>query len=79
MNSSTIGAADCTGNRPFELWFEPLSHGRRGFAFACDASGQIDLDGLSERAMANYMLARTLVGRDYSSPVVIRRRCGPGG
>ena len=60
----------------FDLWFEPLACNRPGFAFSCDAEGHIDLDRLSQRALANYMLARTLIGRDYSSPVVVRRISG---
>jgi hypothetical protein len=76
MHTSTSFTADCAGPFCFELWFEPLAHGRRGFAFVCDPSGRIDLDALSSRGRANYMLARTLVGRDFASPQVVRRNCG---
>jgi hypothetical protein len=63
---------DRTDPRRFELWFAPLAPARRGYAFPCDASGRIKLDGLSQRARANYMLARTLVGRDFACPAVVR-------
>jgi hypothetical protein len=75
MITSLGATAVRESSRTFELWFEPLAHNRPGFAFACDAAGHIDMDELSQRALANYMLARTLVGRDYSSPVIVRRVC----
>jgi hypothetical protein len=54
----------------FELRYEPLS-GRVALSFPCDANGRGDVDRLSERARANYLLAGTLVGRDYAVPVVL--------
>lgn len=54
----------------FELRFESLFHSGRGLAFPCDASGDVNLDALSERARINYLDARTTVGRDYSVPRV---------
>lgn len=38
----------------------------------CDARGQVDLDGLSDKLRTAYLGARALVGRDYSYPVMAR-------
>jgi hypothetical protein len=73
MSTSPVASIDSGSSQRFELRFEPFAQTRRGFAFACDAAGNIDLDRLSHHAFANYMLARTLVGRDYACPVVVRR------
>ena len=54
----------------FELRYVPLS-GRVALSFPCDAKGRVDVDRLSERARANYLLACALVGRDYAVPVVM--------
>jgi hypothetical protein len=53
----------------FELRYAPLS-GRVALSFPCDSAGRVDLGRLSERARANYLLACTLIGRDYAVPVV---------
>lgn len=53
----------------FLLTFLPL-HGGRAFSFPCDAAGLVMIDTLSEASRANYLLARTLVGRDYQGPMV---------
>lgn len=58
----------------YELRFASLFHEGRGFAFACDADGRIDLDTLSERARDCYLYARALVGQDFARPVVQRVR-----
>lgn len=56
---------------PHQLYFASLFHPGRALSFPCDHCGQVQLDGLSERARNNYFLARTAVGRDYSVPMVI--------
>ena len=62
---------DSTGSRAtYELRFDDLFVTGRGFAFPCDAEGRVDLDRLSERARANYLYARALVGRLTARPVV---------
>jgi hypothetical protein len=48
----------------------------RALSFACDCHGEVQLDGLSERARNNYFLARTTVGRDFGHPVVIALESG---
>ena len=66
-------AATATQSNYFELRFVSLFHEGRALAFPCDAQGAVDLDGLSERARINYFTARTTIGRDYSTPIVLRR------
>ena len=54
----------------FMLCFRSLFDSGRGYAFPCDDCGQVDLDGLSERARNNYFFARATVGRELAVPVV---------
>lgn len=59
-----------TGAR-FELCYRGLFDPGRGFVFPCDAQGCVDLDRLSERALANYLFARATVGAELAAPVVL--------
>lgn len=59
-------------NPSFELRFDLLFQPGRGLAFPCHADGRVDLDGLSERARDNYLIARAIVGRDFTTPFVRR-------
>ncbi len=54
----------------FELRFQSLFDSGRGYAFPCDCTGRVDLDGLSERARNNYLYARAMVGRELSVPAL---------
>lgn len=54
----------------YEIRFSSLSQEGRGLAFPCDAKGHVDLDDLSEPARNNYLYARALVGREFSTPSV---------
>ena len=65
-------AASMPFESEFEVHFRSLF--RRGFEliFPCDREGHVDLDGLSERAKTNYLFARAMVGREYTSPAVRR-------
>ena len=56
--------------RQFQLCFRSLLHSSRAYAFPCSANGQVNLDGLSERARTNYLYARAMVGRELSAPAV---------
>ncbi len=56
----------------YELRFDSLFNEGRALAFPCDASGQVYLDRLSERARNNYLYARAVVGREYGNPLVQR-------
>ena len=55
-----------------QLRFESLFQQGRALAFPCDERGQVELDGLSERARRNYLYARAVVGREYATPTVVR-------
>lgn len=55
----------------YELRFPSLFDAGRGFAFPCDADGGVDLASLSERARASLQHARTAVGRDLATPIVL--------
>jgi len=54
----------------YELRFQSLNRQGRGWAFPCDAQGEVDLDRMSERARNNYFFARALMGREYAFPRV---------
>lgn len=58
----------------FQLRFPSLAGGGGGggYAFPCDAHGQVDLDCLSEEARNNYLYARAMVGREVGAPAVER-------
>lgn len=58
----------------FELRFESLSHPGRALTFPCDASGCVELDGLSDPARCNYLYARAVVGREFATPSVVPGR-----
>jgi len=57
----------------FELRFQSLFHEGRALVFPCDATGRVELDALTERARQNYLYARVVIGREYSTPRVVRR------
>jgi hypothetical protein len=54
----------------FLLRFRSLFDEGRGLAFPCDRQGRVDLDGLGERALNNYLYARTVIGREFLTPAV---------
>lgn len=56
----------------FELRYRSLHVQGRGYAFPCDAAGQVDLDQLSEPVRENYFFARAMVGFDLQAPQVCR-------
>ena len=68
MNTSS---ASNTDEARFELRYRSLSPHRCGYAFPCDAQGQVNLDLLSERARENYLYARAMVGFDLLHPQVL--------
>jgi len=61
---------DTSTTNQFELRFQSLFDSGRGFAFPCDPSGRVNLDGLSDRARNNYLYARAMVGRELAVPAV---------
>jgi len=56
----------------YELRFPSLFHEGRGYSFPCDAAGRVDVDALAEKARLNYFYARTVVGREVATPLVLR-------
>ena len=52
----------------WELRFEPLFAGHRGYVFPCDSQGRVDMNSLSERALQNYLYARAMMGRETAWP-----------
>ena len=60
-----------TGTCRYELRFISLFNGGRGYAFACDARGHVDISDLSEPLRNNYFYARTVIGREFSVPSVV--------
>ena len=69
MNAETMERADCA---EFELRFQSLLDAGSAYAFPCDSKGHVDMDRLSDRARANYLYARTVVGREVLTPSVQR-------
>ena len=54
----------------YELRFRSLFDPGGGYAFPCDASGEVDLDSLSENGRNHYFFARTAVGGEFHMPTV---------
>ena len=65
-----LSHVDRAGPNTFLLRFQSLFDPGRAYAFPCDAVGHVDMDALSERVRNNYLYARTVVGRDVSTPKV---------
>ena len=56
----------------FELHFVSLNNPGRGVVVPCDAAGQVDMNGLTDRLKSAYLGARAMIGRDYTFPAVVR-------
>jgi hypothetical protein len=54
----------------YELLFACLFKPGRGFAFPCDAEGNVALDDLCDSRRDNYFYARAVVGRELQFPMV---------
>ena len=39
-------------------------------SFPCDAEGCVDLDGLCDRKRCDYLFAHTLIGKNFTMPVI---------
>jgi hypothetical protein len=61
-----------TNHSSYELRFTSLFDAGRALSFPCDAAGRVDIDSLSGRARLNYFYARTVIGREFSTPEVQR-------
>jgi len=53
-----------------ELRYQSLFNAGRALSFPCDAEGHVQMDLLSNNALANYLYARVVVGREYARPLV---------
>jgi len=45
-------------------------HSSKRLEFPCDDKGIVLMDNLTERAKANYLYARAMLGREYLTPQV---------
>lgn len=54
----------------YELRFQPLAPEGESFTFPCDASGHVDMDGLSDNDRREYLYARAMMGRELTPPAV---------
>jgi hypothetical protein len=61
----------------YELRFRDLNKTGHGYAFDCDAAGHVDLDSLTDRQREMYLFVRSLVGRDFATPIVQRKDTKP--
>jgi hypothetical protein len=59
-----------TARSRYELRIASLFHEGRGFAFPCNADGQVDPAALSDGARRTLAAALAAVGRDYATPTV---------
>lgn len=49
-----------------ELRYQSLFNPGRALSLPCDAEGRVQLDLPGDRALANYLYARVVVGREYA-------------
>jgi hypothetical protein len=59
-----------SNQQPHLIYFQSLFQHGRGFAFPCDAAGQVDMDAMTEHTRANYLFARAMIGREFAFPCV---------
>jgi len=57
----------------FELRFQSLRNAGHAISFPCDASGEVNMDKLSEVERVRYFYARAVIGREFSFPLKQRR------
>lgn len=71
LGTGTAGTPPAPTARAFHVRYASLFCPGRSLAFPCDATGWVDLQALPEHARDNYLIARALVGRDYSEHLVM--------
>ena len=54
----------------YELRYPDRRDPGRGYAFACDASGHVDIDQLDQRDRIDYLYARVVAGHLLARPFV---------
>ena len=70
MDASQPLQTEAQSQGQYVLRFQSLFNEGRAYAFPCDASGNVDMDALSERARDNYLYARAVIGREVAVPAV---------
>jgi hypothetical protein len=70
MNTLASKLLASVATMPYQLRFTSLHDRGRALSIPCDANGNVDLDGLTERLRVAYFGARAMVGREYSCPTV---------
>lgn len=70
MNTHSMSLAADTPPARYEIRFQSLFNEGRALAFPCDERGHVVMDALSERARTNYLYARAVVGREFTTPSV---------
>ena len=70
MDASQMTQGHAQPQGQYVLRFQSLFNEGRAYAFPCDASGNVDMDSLSERARDNYLYARAVIGREVAVPAV---------
>jgi len=63
-------SAAVTSDSRYELLFPCLFKPGRGYAFPCDADGNVAIDDLCDRSRDNYFYARAVVGMELSVPTI---------
>lgn len=71
LESTADGAGGKVESGKFELRFSSLFQPGRGLSFPCNASGEVDTESMSARAVANLQRARRQVGAEFATPQVI--------
>lgn len=54
----------------YQLQFRSLRQRGNSYSFPCSEDGRVDLDGLTEDALNDYLFARTVVGGEFARPSV---------
>lgn len=57
-------------NSSHELRYQSLFNPGRALSFPCDVDGRVQMELLGDHALANYLYARVVVGREYAFPQV---------
>lgn len=70
MNPSFTPTTAAAARPRYELLFACLFNPGRGYAFPCDAQGNVVIDDLCDRRRNSYLYARAVVGRELSTPKV---------
>jgi hypothetical protein len=70
MDSHTLTSLSKSDSSSHLLRFTCLHDRGRAVVVPCDEAGNVDIDALTQRLRITYFGARTMIGREYSYPVV---------